>query len=495
VAVNGRNGNGTVILSNAGSTKGILGPITVNGNGGTNAMTVDDQLASSADVVTISGGTVGAGATDSLFGTGGRLAYSNLATLVVQTGTGADAFTVAPTQGTAITLNAGAPSNVPGDVLDVITTGLSGTMFSINPPNGTFFADNRQVTFQAFETILADGVGLSGRIAFSQASYTVGESGETATIQLTRTGFTMGPASVTVTPSDGTATSPDDYVSTPIVVSFGDGEGSATALVPIKKDTQHEGSETVNLTLSNPTNGASLGTQSTATLTIQDDDAAPRLSIGSVTLFEGQSGTRMFNFPVALSGATAQTVTVHYATADGTAKVADNDYVDQSGVLTFNPGVTSLSVSVVVNGDLRTEADESFTVVLSDPRNATLNGSSATGTIKNDDSVCGPRPAVQTTSVPGNGVLTTTVSATPFDNGQTNLITWIRFGPLLNARVIYDGRTITEPTAIPLTPGKEHVTFVVQRVQTNQPTTVSLSVVDGCSIWNTFVGGGVKAGF
>jgi hypothetical protein len=369
-------------------------------------------------------------------------------------------------------------------------------MFSINPPDGMFFANDRQaVTFEAFETILADGVGLGGRIAFSQASYTVGESSETATVQFTRTGFTMGPASVTVTPSDGTATSPDDYASTPIVVSFGDGDGSATVLVPIKKNTQYEGSETVNLTLSNPTGGASLGTQSAVTLTILDDDAAPRVGIGGVTLFEGQSGTSMSNFPVTLSGATAQTVTVHYATTDGSARVADNDYVAQSGVLTFTPGVTSLSVSIVVNGDMRTEADETFNVVLSDPRNATLTGSSAVGTIKNDDSVCGPRPAVQTTSVPGNGVLTTTVSATPFDNGQTNLITWIRFDPHLNARVIYDGRTITEPTAIPLTPGKEHVTFVVQRVQTNQPTTVSLSVVDGCSTWNTFVGGGVKAGF
>jgi hypothetical protein len=498
VSVNGGNGNDTVILGNAGSTKSILGTVTVNGNSGTNAVTVDDQLSSSADVVTVSNGTVGAGATDSLFGTGGRLTYSNLATLLVQSGTGADAFTVspAPVQGPAITLNAGAPSSTPGDVVDVITTGLSGTVFSINPPNGMFFANDRQaVTFQAFETVLADGVGLSGRIAFSQPNYTVNESGETATVQLVRTGFNMGPASVTLTPSDGTATSPSDYVNTPIVVSFGDGEGSATALVPIKNDTQYEGSEAVNLTVSNPTNGAALGTQSAATLTIQDNDAAPRLSIGSVTLSEGQSGTKMFNFPVTLSVSSSQTVTVQYTTADGSAKDADNDYVAQSGVLTFNPGVTSLSVSVVVNGDQRTEADEAFNVVLSNPQNATLNGSAAAGTIRNDDSVCGPRPAVQTTSVPGNGMLTTTITAPPFNNGLTNLITSIQFDRLVNARVVYEGRTITQPTEIPLLPAKDHLTFTVQRVQPNQPTTVSLTVVDGCSTWTTFVGGGVKAGF
>ena len=55
--------------------------------------------------------------------------------------------------------------------------------------------------------------------------------------------------------------------------------------------------------------------------------------------------------------------------------------------MTFAPGVTSMPVTVLVNGDVKNEADETFTVGLSNPTNATIGDNSGTGTITNDDAV------------------------------------------------------------------------------------------------------------
>ena len=72
---------------------------------------------------------------------------------------------------------------------------------------------------------------------------------------------------------------------------------------------------------------AALG-KATATGLLLNDDQAPSLSIGSLSQYEGQTGTTAFRLPVSLSVASTQTVTVVYATQNGTATTADNDYQD-----------------------------------------------------------------------------------------------------------------------------------------------------------------------
>ncbi|MGI8689632.1 MAG: Calx-beta domain-containing protein [Thermomicrobiales bacterium] len=119
----------------------------------------------------------------------------------------------------------------------------------------------------------------------------------------------------------------------------------------------------------------------------QDIIAQPIVTIGNVSQNEGNSGTTPFVFTVTLSAASGQTVTVNYATADGTATTADNDYQAQNGALTFAPGVTTQTITVLINGDTKAEPDETFTVVLSSPANATIaaGGGIGSGTIINDD--------------------------------------------------------------------------------------------------------------
>ena len=92
------------------------------------------------------------------------------------------------------------------------------------------------------------------------------------------------------------------------------------------------------------------------------------------------------SFTVALGPASASEVTVDYATADGTA-TAGLDYVHRAGTLTFKPGETTKAVRVAVLDDAIDEGEETFTLILHNPRggNAYLEDAEATGTIRNTD--------------------------------------------------------------------------------------------------------------
>jgi hypothetical protein len=116
--------------------------------------------------------------------------------------------------------------------------------------------------------------------------------------------------------------------------------------------------------------------------TLLDDDTTPELSIGDATVAEGAG---VAEFTVSLSTPVAQVVSVQAATADGSA-LAGSDYTALSGVtLMFDPGETIQVVPVSLIDDADTEDDETFTVTLSNPTDATLGDASATGTIMDDD--------------------------------------------------------------------------------------------------------------
>jgi plastocyanin len=122
---------------------------------------------------------------------------------------------------------------------------------------------------------------------------------------------------------------------------------------------------------------------------VVQDANAPTVSIGDLSLTEGNSGTTAFDFPVTLSHSTDQDVTVHYATSGGTATSGTDFQSVSNGTVTITTGQTSGVAHVLVNGDMTAEADETFTLTLSTPGGATIADGSATGTIQNDD---GPPP-------------------------------------------------------------------------------------------------------
>jgi hypothetical protein len=108
------------------------------------------------------------------------------------------------------------------------------------------------------------------------------------------------------------------------------------------------------------------------------------LSVSDTWVYEQHDGTFLAAFTVTLSEPAGETVTVAYATADGTAK-AKSDYLATSGTLTFAPGETTKTITVAVKGDMRVEDDEYFTVNLSSAVGATIEDGRGIGSILNDD--------------------------------------------------------------------------------------------------------------
>ncbi|GIR77918.1 MAG: hypothetical protein CM15mP80_05430 [Alphaproteobacteria bacterium] len=85
-----------------------------------------------------------------------------------------------------------------------------------------------------------------------------------------------------------------------------------------------------------------------------------------------------------MDAASEKTITVDYATADGSA-TATNDYVSSTGTLTFNPGETSKTISLSIVQDTIDELDETFTVSLSNPTNSSISTATGTVTITDDE--------------------------------------------------------------------------------------------------------------
>jgi uncharacterized repeat protein (TIGR01451 family) len=291
---------------------------------------------------------------------------------------------------TSVTATSSNPTLVPNDPANLSVTGTGSTRtLQINPAANLSGTTTITVTvkgnnFQTMSDTFVLTVNEGGTLAFSSDSYSVSESGGSATITITRTGGSAGTATVLFSTSDGTA-STSDYTPVSQTLTFNDGEVSKTINVLINNDNVSESNETVNLTLSNAGGTGQLGAPSTAVLTINDDDAQPALSINDVTQAEGNSGTTAFNFTVTLSAASEQTVTVSYATANGTA-TAPGDYTAiPNTVLTFAPGQTQKTITVLVNGDTLAETDENFFVNLSGAVNATISDNQGQGAITDDD--------------------------------------------------------------------------------------------------------------
>jgi len=241
--------------------------------------------------------------------------------------------------------------------------------------------------------------------------------------------------------ADGTATSPADYAAASGSVSFAPGSTSQAVDVTVNGDLLDEADETFLVNLGNPVNATIADGQGQGTIT--DDDGSPALSIGDVTVTEGSTGTTTAVFTVTLDAPSGQTVTVDFATADGTA-TAPLDYASATGTLSFPRGTTSQTLSVDVVGDVLDEADETFLVDLSNPTNATLADGQGTGTITDDDGP--PAIAIADVSVTeGNAGTTSAVFTVTLDapSGQTVTVDFATADGTANAPGDYVGTSGT----------------------------------------------------
>ncbi len=180
-----------------------------------------------------------------------------------------------------------------------------------------------------------------------------------------------------------TAVSGQDYNHTAGTLTFGPGQSSKTVSVPTLTDTVNETAETFRVRLYAVQYVLTADNEGIGT--INDGSAQPSLSINNRTVIEGDAGSGVQAlFTVSLNSPSGKTVTVDYATANGTA-LAGEDYGATQGTLSFAPGVTSRTIAVNIIGDNLQEANETFSIVLSNPVNATIGNATGAGAITDDD--------------------------------------------------------------------------------------------------------------
>lgn len=234
-------------------------------------------------------------------------------------------------------------------------------------------------------------------MTIANASLTEGNSGS-ANMNFTVSLSSVAASTVTATYAltDGTATGGAacttgiDFINAGGTVTIASGSSTGTINVTLCGDTIYEADETFTVALSAPVN-ATLGSPSSATGTIRNDDAAPSISIAAASVTEGDSGAKTLSFAVTQSAVSGLTTTASYALSNGTATggascSGSTDFVNTVGTVTIAAGATTGTIDVSICGDTTYEPDETFSVTLSSPSNATLGTpSSATGTIVNDD--------------------------------------------------------------------------------------------------------------
>jgi hypothetical protein len=225
-----------------------------------------------------------------------------------------------------------------------------------------------------------------GELELSSATYSAGEGSGSISINVTRTGGSAGPASVTVSTRDGSALAAQDYDATTATVSFAAGDAAPkTAVIPIINDALAEPDETFEVELSNAS-GAALGTTTTASVTIPANDrpAPPpangqpgslQLSASSYAVNES-SGNLIVT--VTRVGGTSGVVGATLTIAPGTA-LAGQDYVGTSSTVSFGSGdASSRVVAIPIVNDSVAELSESFSVTLSAPTGGATLGAPTT---------------------------------------------------------------------------------------------------------------------
>ncbi|MDP4625328.1 MAG: glycoside hydrolase family 9 protein [Akkermansiaceae bacterium] len=191
---------------------------------------------------------------------------------------------------------------------------------------------------------------------------------------------------------DVTALADQDYTTASGSLTFAAGELTKNIAVTILGDAQEEPNETFHIVLNNA-NGAPIN-KATAIGTLVNDDFAPGLSITGGSVIEGDPGNNLdLTFTVTLSPPAENPVSVDYASSSGTA-TSGTDFTPVSGILLFNPGETTKTITTPIIGDSDQEFPETLTITLTNPTGgSTIRTAQAIGSIyDNDGSGSGGKP-------------------------------------------------------------------------------------------------------
>lgn len=218
-------------------------------------------------------------------------------------------------------------------------------------------------------------------VMFSDTSYPVMENAGSATITAVLSNPSGAISEVHYQTTDGTAIAGVDYTATSGILTFAPGETSKTFTVPILDNSVFGPQKSLNLVLSDPSN-VTLTAPSEASLLINNDDPMPILQLSKAKYTATESSGKA-TITVTLNTASGQTASIDYATSNGSA-IAGKDYRAVSDTLTFLPGETSKTITVVINKNNIPEPKRTFYLTLSNPVFDTL-GTPSLATITIDD--------------------------------------------------------------------------------------------------------------
>ncbi len=294
---------------------------------------------------------------------------------------------------------------------------------TIVEPNETFTINLSSATGgaviakgQGIGTILNDDSAVVPSLSVADVSIIEGNSGSSlATFTVTLSQATSVDVTFNVFTSNNTAAAGSDYVALSLSgQSIAAGQTSKTFAVTINGDTTVEADESYFFNVSSVANATVARGQAIGTIVNDDSAVLPTLSINDVTVTEGNSGTSLATFTVSLSSLSASAVSFDIATANGTA-AAGSDFVAIALTGQSIPaGQASKSFNITINGDTTVEPDETFSVNLSNPVNATISKAQGIGTILNDDVAPVPTLSINDVTVTegnsGTSLATFTVS-------------------------------------------------------------------------------------
>lgn len=277
-------------------------------------------------------------------------------------------------------------------------------IFSVPLPSGTVMTATATSTlegtseFSACKTLEAAGL-------FSIEPISGATEGSSVTLKVKRTFGSIGTVTVDYWTTAGSAGT-SDFTAASGTLTFGSGETTKSVTITTLDDTTYEGNEEFTFSIGNPGGGAVIGKPSTLKVAISDNDLPPRLQINSIQVTEGNSGTTPATFTFTLTSPLPKTTTFPYWTI-GHSAYEGYDFQSASGSVTFQPGETSKTVTVLVIGDTTREGNETFGMYASGSISV-MNGFC---TIVNDDA--GPQVSIEDLSVTEtDGTVTASIRVT-----------------------------------------------------------------------------------
>jgi len=313
---------------------------------------------------------------------GGNVGYTMKLTSHDSSACPATTFTLAGSvpDGWTGTLSRGSVTLAPGAATSATLTvtssataaaGSYGIGAAMSSPVGALHTANASATNIVATTLsVADTSVVEGNTGTRMANFTVSLAQPTVV-----------PVTFDVATRNGTAAAGSDYIATSRTgVTIPAGSTRATVSVPVTGDLAIEGNETFQVVVGNLA-GATVS-DGAATATLLNDDTT--LSIGDVSIVEGQAGTRSATFTVRLTNVSASPVGFNITTANRTATGSDYVALGLAGQ-SIPAGSTSKVFNVAIKGDTVREANETFVVNVGNVSGAIVADAQALGTIVNDD--------------------------------------------------------------------------------------------------------------